>query len=95
MRPTDPDRTACFALLAEPDPASLPRLLEPFAKRGLVPSAVQCRLLEETEELSVDLQVRGMTREESDYVARTLRALPLVRQVLTSERRTAPLQAAA
>jgi len=86
-RPTDPDRMACFALLADPDPASLSRVLEPFAKRGLVVSAVQARLLEPEGELSVDIQIRGMTREESEYVARSLRTIPLVHQVLTSERR--------
>lgn len=88
-RPTDPDRTACFAIVADPDPGALPRLLEPFAKRGLVPASVQARFLEAEEELVVDVQVRTLTRDESDYVARSLRALPLVRQVLTSERHSA------
>ncbi|MFC7332578.1 hypothetical protein [Rhodocista pekingensis] len=85
-RPVDLTRTACFHVLADPDPGTLPRLLEPFAKRGLVPSSVQVRLLELEEELSIDLQVRTLTRDESDYIARSLRAVPLVRQVLTSER---------
>lgn len=85
-RPTDPDRTACFAVLADPDPATLPRVLEFFAKRGLVPASVQARLFEAEESLHVDVQVRTLTREESDYIARCLRAVPLVRQVLTSER---------
>lgn len=89
-RPTDPDRTACFAIVAEADPGVLPRLLEPFAKRGLVPSSVQARFVEAEEELLVDVQVRTLTRAESDYVARCLRAMPLVRQVLTSERHPAP-----
>lgn len=85
-RPTDPNRTACFAVLAEPDPGSLPRVLEFFAKRGLVPASVQSRLFEADESLHVDVQVRTLTRDESDYIARCLRAMPLVRQVLTSER---------
>lgn len=85
-RPTDPNRTACFAVLAEPDPASLPRVLEFFAKRGLIPASVQSRLFEAEECLHVDVQVRTLTRDESDYIARCLRAQPLVRQVLTSER---------
>jgi len=87
-RPVDPDRTACFSIVADPDPAALARLLEPFAKRGLVPQSVHSRLLEAEEELCVDLQVRALTREESEYIARTLRTVPLVRQVLTSERRS-------
>lgn len=85
-RPSDPNRTACFAVLAEADPGALPRVLELFAKRGLVPSSVQARLFEPEDSLHVDVQVRTLTREESDYIARCLRALPMVRQVLTSER---------
>lgn len=88
-RPTDPDRTACFAVVAEPDPGTLPRVLELFAKRGLVPSSVQSRLFEAEDALHVDVQVPTLTRDESDYVARCLRAIPLVRQVLTSERHRA------
>ncbi|WP_051329887.1 hypothetical protein [Niveispirillum irakense] len=88
-RPTDPNRTACFAVVAEPDPASLPRVLELFAKRGLIPSSVQSRLFDGEDSLQVDLQVPTLTRDESDYVARCLRAIPLVRQVLTSERHRA------
>lgn len=85
-RPTDPNRTACFAVVADLDPGSLPRVLEFFAKRGLVPASVQARHLEAEECLHVDVQVRTLTRDESDYIARCLRAQPLVRQVLTSER---------
>lgn len=94
IRPTDPDRTACFALRMDPDPSALARALEPFAKRGLVPSSVQARLLEAEEELCIDVRVRGLTRQESDYIARTLSTVPLMRQVLTSERRAAPNRAA-
>ena len=85
-RASDPDRTACFAVLADPDPGALPRVLAFFAKRGLVPASVQARHFEAEESLHVDVQVRTLTRDESDYIARCLRALPLVRQVLTSER---------
>jgi hypothetical protein len=42
---TDPDMPvpARFHLLAEASPGLLPRLLQPFAKRDLVPDAVQSR----------------------------------------------------
>jgi hypothetical protein len=39
--------------------------------------------------MHVDVQVRTLTRDESDYIASCLRAQPLVRQVLTSERHRA------
>ncbi len=39
---SDPERcvAACFAVSAEPSPGLLPRLLQPFAKRDLVPDRV-------------------------------------------------------
>ncbi len=85
-RPVDPARVACFGIVSEPDPGALPRLLEPFAKRGLVPVSVNVRLLEAEEQLVTDIQVRSLTRDESDYVARVLRTIPVVRQVVTTER---------
>ena len=85
-RPVDPHRRACYAVLADPDPGALPRLLELFAKLWLVPNAVQARLLDGGSELAVDLQVDGLARDQSDHIARRMRAMPGVRQVLMSER---------
>lgn len=85
-RPVDPLRVACFGIVSEPDPGALPRLLEPFAKRGLVPLSIAVRHLEAEEQLVTDIQVRGLPRDESDYVARALRTIPVVRQVVTTER---------
>ena len=85
-RPVDPHRRACYAVLANPDPGALPRLLELFAKLWLVPNAVQARLLDSGAELAVDLQVDGLTRDQSDHIARRMRSMPGVRQVLMSER---------
>ncbi|HYE50408.1 MAG TPA: hypothetical protein VEB20_12520 [Azospirillaceae bacterium] len=83
-RPVDPDSRFCFAVLADPDPGALPRLMELFAKRWLVPTSVQSRLVEG--ELAVDLQVPGLARAEGDHIARQMRTIPFVRQVLMSER---------
>lgn len=85
-RPTDPLRVACFGIVSDADPGALPRLLEPFAKRGLVPSSVNVRHLEVEDQLVTDIQVRSLTRDDSDYVARVLRTIPVVRQVVTTER---------
>jgi len=78
--------TACFAVRAAADPGSLPRILELFAKRGLVPSSVQARLTGGAEPaLSVDLQVAGLEPALVEAVAETLRQVWVVERVLTAE----------
>jgi len=83
--------TACFAVRAAADPSSLPRILEFFAKRGLVPSSVQARLTRGAEmqgdglALSVDLQVAGLEPALVEAVAETLRQIWVVERVLTAE----------
>lgn len=78
--------TACFAVRAAADPGSLPRILELFAKRGLVPSSVQARLTGTGEPaLSVDLQVAGLEPGLVDVVAESLRQIWVVERVLTAE----------
>ena len=78
--------TACFAVRAAADPGSLPRILELFAKRGLVPSSVQARLSGGAKPaLSVDLQVAGLEPALVEAVAETLRQVWVVERVLTAE----------
>lgn len=86
-RPYDPDYTACFSIQANADPGVMSRVLELFAKRGLVPSSWHSRvggILDD--ELIIDLQMQGMVRSEADYIAACLRQIPEVDTVLTSER---------
>ncbi|HVM81134.1 MAG TPA: hypothetical protein VMU06_19085 [Stellaceae bacterium] len=78
--------TACFSVNAEADPGVMPRVLEVFAKRGLVPSFWTSRVSGERD-LTIDIQMRGMESELADYVARTLRQIAGVEVVLTSEKR--------
>lgn len=86
VRPYDPKHTACFAVHALADPGVMPRVLEFFAKRGLTPSSWHSRVAGPGgEELTIDIQMRGMAREEADYVAACLRQLPCVEVVLQSE----------
>jgi acetolactate synthase regulatory subunit len=78
--------TACFAVRAAADPGSLPRVLELFAKRGLVPSSVQARLTgDAVPALSVDLQVAGLEPALAEAVAEALRQIWVVERVLTAE----------
>jgi len=82
---TQPYR-ACFAVRAAADPGSLPRILELFAKRGLVPSSVQARLIGDDEPaLSVDLQITGLDPALVEVLAESLRQIWVVERVLTAE----------
>ena len=85
-RATDPGRSVTFAVRTDADPGALPRVLELFAKRGLVPVALRSDLLPDAETLDISVEVVGMPRAESDHVANCLRAIPLVSHVLTAER---------
>lgn len=85
MRATDPMRTVTFTVRADADPGSLPRVLELFAKRGLVPDTLRSVLASDAGTLDISVEVTGLVRAESDHVANCLRALPLVVHVLTAE----------
>lgn len=85
-RATDPGRSVTFTVRADAEPGALPRVLELFAKRGLVPAALRSDLLAETETLDITVEVVGLVRAESDHVAACLRAIPVVAHVLTTER---------
>ena len=74
---------AFFHVTASADPAILPRLVEPLARRGMVPD----RLHASTEsgdgtELSVDLRVSGLTRLAAGRIAGNLRGIVGVRTVV-------------
>jgi acetolactate synthase small subunit len=85
-RPFDPARTACFAVHAAAEPGVMPRVLELFAKRGLVPTSWTSRVGgPRGDELVIDIQMAGMVRREADYVAACLRNIPEVGCVLTAE----------
>ncbi|HLI12287.1 MAG TPA: hypothetical protein VKY65_11870 [Alphaproteobacteria bacterium] len=82
--------TACFAVQARAEPGAMPRVLELFAKRGLVPCHWHAVLAGPArDELHIDIQVEGMARDAADYVARCLRQLADVEVVLISEKRYA------
>jgi len=75
---------ACFAVHARAEPGVMPRVLELFSKRGLVPTAWTSRV--NGEELAIDLQMRAMDHDLAEYVAACLRQIAYVEVVLTSER---------
>jgi hypothetical protein len=80
--------TACFSVHAHAEPGVMPRVLELFAKRGLIPSAWHSTVCgTDRAELTIDIQMRGLGRELMDYIASCLRQIANVEVVLTSEKR--------
>lgn len=78
---------SCFAVEAEAEPGTLTRLLSLFAKRGLVPERVFAQKgFALAKDLTVDIQVAGLDRALTQQIAQSLRALPGVTAVLTSEK---------
>jgi len=79
--------TACFSVHAHAEPGVMPRVLELFAKRGFVPSAWHSSTSGTDEaELTIDIQMRGLGRDVTDYIAACLRQIAFVEVVLTSEK---------
>ena len=78
--------TACFSVQARAEPGVMPRVLELFAKRGLVPSTWHSRV--SGDELAIDVQMEAMDRDAAAYIAACLRQIVCVDVVLTSEKRT-------
>lgn len=83
--PQSQKTTACFSVVADADPGVMPRVLELFAKRGLVPSLWHSRIAP-TGELTIDLQVQGMEAQMARHIAGCLRQVWGVSTVLTAEK---------
>lgn len=81
-----PDRqpTACFSVQAAAEPAVMPRVIELFARRGLVPSSWVSRV--SGHEITIDLQMPGLDAEAALSLARCLRQIVSVDTVLVSEK---------
>jgi hypothetical protein len=74
---------AFFFITGPSDPGLLPRLIEPVAKLGAVPSRVHAsRESGDGSELSVDLRLAGVAPRTAELVEYALRAVVGVRQVL-------------
>jgi acetolactate synthase small subunit len=82
---------ACFSVHARAEPGIMPRVMELFAKRGLVPSSWHSATSESTGggagELTIDIQMRDMPVELAEFIAAKLRQIADVEIVLTSQKR--------
>jgi acetolactate synthase small subunit len=76
-------KTSRFSLQANAEPGVMPRVLELFAKRGLVPDRWQSAVARPDMTLSIDIEIGAMERETTAYVANCMRQIPGVELVLT------------
>lgn len=77
--------TACFSITALPAPGTLPRLINAFAQRSLIPDRWHSVLTADGE-LQIDVQVTGMGKDVAELVAAKLRAMIDVRSVLVFQK---------
>jgi len=81
-------QAACFSVHARAEPGVMPRVLELFAKRGLVPSSWHSATSGVDDgELTIDIQMRGMAEDLADFIAARLRQMADIETVLTSQKR--------
>lgn len=81
------ETTACFSVTAVNDPATLPRVLEVFAKLGRAPQQCYATAFGANfDELHIDLHYNDLTNTDADHMARALRGQFLVKTVLTFEK---------
>jgi len=76
--------TACFSVHAAAEPGLMPRVVELFAKRGLVPSSWVSRV--SGHEITIDLQMPGLDAEAAHYIASCLGQIVSVDVVLVSQK---------
>ena len=75
-----------FSLKACSEPGVMPRVLELFAKRGLVPQKWHSVTFGPGDgTLKIDLEIRGVEPDSIDYVANCMRGIAGVETVLTAE----------
>jgi hypothetical protein len=73
----------CFSVHARAEPGVMPRVVELFAKRGLVPQKWHSTAAGSA--LTIDVQMNGLGRDLADYIARCMRQIVGVEAVLTSD----------
>ena len=86
--PVQSRQTACFSVIATAEPGTMPRVLEIFAKRGLVPAHWLSAVAGPRDgKIHIDIQLADSDRELAERLAQSLRQVVSVQSVLTSEKR--------
>ena len=76
--------TGFFSIHARAEPGVMPRVLELFAKRGLVPSFWRSAVSgPDQASLTIEIQMNGLDREITEYLAACLRQIAPVATVLS------------
>jgi acetolactate synthase small subunit len=76
---------AYFSVHARAEPGVMPRVMELFAKRGLVPAAWHSTVsAADRRELTIKIAISGLDPDVTDYIAACMRQLPYVETVLTT-----------
>ncbi len=82
--------TACFHVQARAGPSVMPRVMDQFARRGLVPTQWHSSLGgRDGETLLIDLQMRALAPAQVTRIAACLRQIVEVDSVLVSRKRVA------
>lgn len=78
---------SCFSVVAKAEPGVMPRVIQVFAKRGLVPTQWYSIIVGTVrQDLHIDMQVADLDPRLREVIAETLRQLVSVETVLTSEK---------
>jgi hypothetical protein len=77
----EPSATTFFSVQARVEPGLMPRVLELFAKRGLVPDLWHSAVVRPGR-LTIDIEVAGLG-DTAEYVANCMRQISGVELVLT------------
>lgn len=75
--------TARFVVSGLSDPGLAPRVIELFAKRGLVPDDFHARAAKGRQ--TIEIRTSGMTPDDAAYIGRCLRQIVQVERVLVSQ----------
>jgi acetolactate synthase small subunit len=79
--------TQCFSVQALADPGTLPRVVEVFAKRGLIPGHIHAsRTSTPKEGLIIDVHLEDADAEQARLIAQELRRQFCVEAVLVAEK---------
>jgi acetolactate synthase small subunit len=83
--PVQRRQTACFSVIPTAKPGTMLRVLEIFAKRGLVPTRWLSAVAGPRDgEIHIDIQLTDADRELAERRAQSLRQVVSVQSVLTS-----------
>lgn len=82
-----------FSLVADPSPGLLPRVMQPFARRDLVPDGLEARI--QGGEMRIEVALAAMPAEMVHLVEGNLAAIVGVTRVLLSQEVTGRVARAA